>query len=109
MNLKYVLITLTIIWAHTSTQLFAPSMRYVEKTACENEEDCKDMNNSCQCYCSVKCGYRDKDQDKDNPVYVEKGIQIGNELVHCFCKQDDLDDVQIGVCVDGKISPRRMK
>lgn len=40
----------------------------------------------CRCWCSVKCGYRDK-KDGDQPVYIEKDPQgIG-----CYCNQWDAD------------------
>lgn len=72
---------------------------------CNDKESCL-TDPSCQCYCSVKCGYRDKKPGIDNPVYIEEGI----DGIHCFCKETDLREFESGVCrKPGKISPRLMQ
>jgi len=61
--------------------------------SCRMGASCADMNNECQCYCSVKCGFRDKRED-DKPVYVENDPNgLG-----CYCKQVDLDEYNAGRC-----------
>jgi hypothetical protein len=65
-----------------------------KKTVCgANKKNCKDLRNSCQCYCSKKCGPRDKKPD-DKPVYVEND-PAGN---YCYCKQWDLDNYKSRGC-----------
>jgi len=56
------------------------------KSPCKTKEAC--MNDAkCRCWCSVKCGYRQK-TEADNPMYVEKDAN-GK---FCYCKQWDLDN-----------------
>lgn len=62
---------------------------------CATEEAC--LNDpDCQCWCSVKCGYRKKTAS-DHPVYVEDDPN-GK---HCYCKQWDIDHYEDN-CVKGK-------
>lgn len=58
-----------------------------------NITNCKDLSNPCRCYCSKKCGPRDKKPD-DRPVFVEND-PAGN---FCYCKQWDLDEYYIRGC-----------
>ena len=51
------------------------------------------VKSSCQCYCSVKCGPREKEKD-DRPVYVENDPN-GK---YCYCKQWDLDNYSVNEC-----------
>ncbi len=55
---------------------------------CKNKQQCQDLKNSCQCYCSRKCGPRDKKPD-DKPVFVADDPRG----YRCYCKQWDLDHV----------------
>lgn len=58
---------------------------------CNTKKAC--INDDCQCYCSMKCGFRDKTDD-DRPVYIENDPN-GK---HCYCKQWDLDNYQERDC-----------
>lgn len=51
-----------------------------------NEARCKDLNDSCQCYCAYKPGPRDKAPD-DNPIFIENDP----DEIYCYCKQRDID------------------
>ncbi len=53
------------------------------KARCTDQISCKN-NPKCQCYCSVKCGPRDK-KSTDNPIWVEKD-NLGH---HCYCADRD--------------------
>lgn len=65
-----------------------------QKSFCgKNKRACQDLNNSCQCYCSWKCGPRDKQPD-DKPIYVEND-PAG---IYCYCKQRDLDNYYTRGC-----------
>lgn len=57
--------------------------------ACNDKKSCVG-NKDCQCYCSKKCGFRDKTDD-DREVYVENDPN-GK---YCYCKQWDLDNYEI--------------
>lgn len=63
---------------------------------CPTKQTCLDMKNGCKCWCSHKCGPREKEED-DSPVYVNDD-KNGN---FCYCKQWDLDNV--GRC---KVKPK---
>lgn len=58
------------------------------RSACRTEESCLNDQN-CQCYCSVKCGFREKRPD-DAPVFLEND-PYGN---YCYCKAWDRDNVE---------------
>lgn len=51
-----------------------------------NEARCKDLNDSCQCYCAYKGAPRDKVAD-DKPIFIEND-KAG---IYCYCKQRDID------------------
>lgn len=53
---------------------------------CPTKEDCTVIN-SCKCWCSHKCGPRDKVKD-DKPVFLMSDPN-GN---YCYCNQWDLDN-----------------
>lgn len=57
---------------------------------CNTPAKCSDLNNACQCYCSRKCGPRNKTPE-DKPVWVEND-PYGN---FCYCKQWDLDNFKV--------------
>lgn len=57
-----------------------------KKPRCKTEKSCIN-DNSCECYCSRKCGFREKEEN-DQPVYVENDPN-GK---YCYCKQWDLDN-----------------
>lgn len=67
--------------------------RHKIKNPCTSEKNCTNMKNNCQCYCSVKCGFRDKTSD-DRPVYV----QDDPNGKYCYCKQWDLDNYKSNEC-----------
>ncbi len=50
----------------------------------------------CKCWCSVKCGYRDKNAS-DRPIYVEDDKNGKG----CYCKQWDYDHY-VDNCVEHK-------
>lgn len=50
-----------------------------------DEESCKDLNDSCRCFCAFKPGLRDKVAD-DNPVYIKNDPA----RIYCYCKPRDL-------------------
>ena len=56
-------------------------------------------NQNCQCWCSVKCGFRDK-VAKDSPIWVDKD----NYGKYCYCKQWDYDHYEDN-CVKGRNIP----
>ena len=60
----------------------------------KTREACKDPDS--QCWCSVKCGYRDK-TDKDHPIYIEND----RNGKFCYCKQWDLDHFEDN-CIEGE-------
>lgn len=51
-----------------------------------NEEDCKDLQNSCLCHCAYKPGLRDKIKD-DAPVFIKNDP----EEIYCYCKPRDIE------------------
>lgn len=53
---------------------------------CPTKEDCTVIN-ACKCWCSHKCGPRDKVKD-DKPVFLMSDPN-GN---YCYCNQWDLDN-----------------
>ena len=61
----------------------------VQNQPCQNREDCEDLNNTCRCYCSRMCGFREREAN-DAPIYVEDD-PAGN---HCYCRQWDLDNYE---------------
>jgi len=84
MNIKHFLYVLCGLLSLST--LNAYHKYHYKQPICKNEEDCINTEN-CQCYCSVKCGFRKKDMSSDRPVYVENDPNgIG-----CYCKQWDLD------------------
>lgn len=59
----------------------------VKGPICADETTCADLDSNCQCYCSRKCGYREKEVD-DAPIYI-KNDPTG---IKCWCKQWDKDN-----------------
>lgn len=66
---------------------YAP-FKQANSVICPTKKTCLDMKNGCMCWCSHKCGPREKEDD-DSPVYVNDD-KNGN---FCYCKQWDLDNV----------------
>ena len=57
------------------------------KESCgNNKARCKDLKDTCQCYCAYKGAPRDKVAD-DKPVFIEDD-PAG---IYCYCKQRDID------------------
>ena len=52
---------------------------------CQTKDACM-TDRSCQCWCSVKCGFRNKEAS-DHPVYIANDPN-GK---YCYCKQWDAD------------------
>lgn len=76
------------------------------KKHCTDEQECKDLGNRCQCYCSRACAFRDKikyGDDKDNPVHVPND-PLGK---FCYCKERDYVEANKGRCAAGEIAPRK--
>ena len=59
-----------------------------EKPRCLDKKSCLN-DKKCQCYCSVKCGPRDKTSE-DSPIWIEND-PYGH---HCYCRQRDVDLVK---------------
>lgn len=69
----------------TNWQSIKPAaLETAEKPRCNDQISCKN-NPKCQCYCSVKCGPRDKVPGKDQPIWVEND-ELGH---HCYCRDRD--------------------
>ena len=68
--------------------------RNQKASACNTHKACIN-DETCQCYCSYVCGFRDKTPD-DRPVYVENDPN-GK---YCYCKQWDLDNYDMRECPD---------
>lgn len=64
------------------------------KTICTQDSCATDP--ACQCWCSVKCGYRDKNST-DHPTYIANDPN-GK---FCYCKQWDADNYKAR-CIEGK-------
>ncbi|MBI2774878.1 hypothetical protein HYX58_02640 [Candidatus Dependentiae bacterium] len=61
----------------------------INKPPCRSEEACVNDPN-CECYCSVKCGYRKKELEKgDRPVFKD-GV--------CWCKEWDYQNYRKRHC-----------
>ena len=75
--------------------LLAASVSLIEarNPRCQTKEECVDLNSTCQCYCSRKCGFRERESN-DKPVYLEND-PAGH---HCYCKQWDLDNYETRHC-----------
>lgn len=58
-----------------------------QPNACHTKATCGG-DEACLCYCSVKCGFREK-TDEDRPV-VKEGV--------CFCKDWDYDNFKNRKC-----------
>jgi hypothetical protein len=52
---------------------------------CNSDASCADKKNNCTCWCSVKCGPRDKKAD-DTP----KTLQVAPDKSICFCAERDI-------------------
>jgi hypothetical protein len=64
------------------------SYKSANDVICPTKRTCVDKNNACKCWCSHKCGPRDKEPE-DSPVYVNDD-KYGN---YCYCKPWDLENV----------------
>lgn len=73
------------------------SILTAEDAICPTQQNCKNLNNPCKCYCSHKCGPRDKKAD-DRPIWIENDPE-GN---FCYCKQWDLDNYKKRCAVKNK-------
>lgn len=67
-----------------SASYLEAGIRRKKAPICKTEQTCKSLDNPCQCYCSAKGGFRDK-QDDDKPVYVKND----KHNIHCYCKEWD--------------------
>lgn len=63
----------------------------------KDEVACKDMRNSCQCYCGFKPGPRDKEAN-DNPIFIADDP----EEHYCYCKERDIKEVNRKRAMRGK-------
>ncbi len=64
------------------------SITAVDNELCTGEQNCSDLNNTCKCYCSVKCGPRDKKPGDTPTVVAFDNDPLGKR---CFCAQRDID------------------
>jgi anaerobic selenocysteine-containing dehydrogenase len=83
---RNLLILLLVIVGVVAAFYVIRKSRAVSGGTCQTKESC--LNDpSCQCYCSVKCGFRKKEEN-DKPVYIENDPN-GK---YCYCKQWDADN-----------------
>jgi hypothetical protein len=75
-----------LLLSYSATSLEARGYKRHKRASCRTKASCKDLNNPCQCYCSAKGGFRDK-QDDDKPIYVAND----ENKIYCYCKQWDRD------------------
>ena len=63
---------------------------------------------NCECYCSVKCAPRQKD-DEDRPVFANKDYNANSVPAQCYCKENDLDEYnrQCSASANNRIMNRR--
>ena len=64
----------------------------VPEEPCDNETDCT-TSDECQCFCAIKCDYRDK-TEADKPVY-KPDDPYGK---YCYCNKRDYQMVQEHKC-----------
>ncbi|MDR3550617.1 MAG: hypothetical protein P4L31_04345 [Candidatus Babeliales bacterium] len=55
-----------------------------------SEKSCG-IDKSCQCYCSVKCGPREQDEE-DSPIFAKIDNDGKAVPAQCYCKTNDLDE-----------------
>jgi hypothetical protein len=80
---------LFLLLALGSSSFIMPKDRKPKKgKMCKTEKNCTDLENPCKCWCSVKCGPRDKTED-DEPIYFNKDEDPFGK--GCYCQQRDLD------------------
>ncbi len=75
--------------------LLLPFLFFGCKSSCADKDSCKN-DSKCQCWCSQKCGWRDK-TSKDKPVYIE----TDSNGKYCYCNQWDYDHYE-GNCIRGE-------
>lgn len=78
--LKYFLIVLVL--GSLSSELIQATGR-----VCLTRATCSALNATCKCYCSKKCGFRDKEAD-DYPILIPDDP----EAKYCYCKPADLKE-----------------
>lgn len=67
---------------------FLKSESYTSALKCSTVEGCKDLNNTCKCFCAFEGDYRDKVPKQDHPIFLEKANdQFGKT---CYCAARDL-------------------
>ncbi len=86
---------LAYVFYHSSHNVY--NYKPANDIICPTKKTCLDKGNNCKCWCSHKCGPRDKEAD-DKPVY-DNNDPNGN---FCYCKQWDMDNV-------GRCSAKRLK
>jgi hypothetical protein len=89
MSRKYLLALVALLGACSSQK---------DPPQCTDSRSCVN-NPKCQCWCSVKCGYRDKHAG-DNPIWIDEDPRG----IHCYCKRWDYEHFDTN-CV----SPNPMK
>jgi len=75
------LLSLSSLYARRNKKASMP-----QEVCGNNEKRCKDLKDSCQCYCAYKPGPRDKVKG-DKPVFVNDDPSE----IYCYCKQRDID------------------
>lgn len=85
---KYFLLTSIFSFAFMSAayRSQSSSTEATEEVCGNDEKRCKDLNDSCKCYCAYRPGPRDKKAD-DKPIFI-KDDPDGH---YCYCKQRDID------------------
>jgi len=81
---KKIVVIVGALLAFAAIAMLVKSNTETAKVRCTSKEAC--LNNpNCQCYCSVKCGPRDK-KPTDTPTWI-KNDPLGH---HCYCAERDL-------------------
>ncbi len=88
---RYLLVLFGFLISSCSVSDFGPK--------CTTAENCA-SDPKCQCWCSRKCGFRNKKPD-DSPIYITND----SNGKFCYCKQWDFDNYQDN-CVEGKKIPQ---
>ena len=81
----FAVISLSALQDSTASQWqpVKPAALEPAKPRCTDQVSCKN-DPKCQCYCSIKCGPRDK-KSTDKPIWVDKD-DLGH---HCYCADRD--------------------
>src|SRR6187399_2948118 len=97
---KSILVILTLALVSISSINAKPKL-YKSGVTCSTQEGCKDLNNSCKCFCAFKGpkgDYRDKFPNADHPIFLQGNDDTFGK--NCYCAARDikvLEEVANGV------------